>query len=102
MKIITGQNLSASAPLVKDGKRIGVPLEANEYIDCNLTNREPEKGAVIVNCNLTIREYGTDRSETEFADVVYGHFDPDKREYVYLDTPKTDNIRPKEGDNEGL
>lgn len=92
-----GCNFSCHAPLDDSGVKTGVPLDVNAtFTRCNLVNRKPHVDAVLLNCNTTIIEFGVAISETEQADIVYGHYDSDTKEAVYEEAPVITNERPKE------
>ena len=99
-----GQNFALQTPGELAGKKVGVPLypgEACRYVGCNLGNREPAAGSVIIDCNTTIRTFdevvgqivitiddGEDITEDITAGFVHGKLNPETLEYEYKDTPE--------------
>lgn len=106
-------NFSQSAPIDKDGKKIGVPIFPGDstpitFIECNMVNCQPPENATLIRCNTTLRESqiesGTeaitinDRETTikRYVDKIYGRTNPDSLKPEYRTTLEI-KTRPPEG-----
>jgi hypothetical protein len=102
MTVYRNENLAAEQPLEVNGQKVGVPLHEgegpNEYIDCNLQNREPPAGSTVTRCNTALRVTGLNPLPGQvrlagvmvscvwYDDVCYGRWTP--AGYVYPPQPK--------------
>ncbi len=102
MAVYRNENFAAEQPLETNGQKVGLPLHEgegpNEYIDCNLQNREPPAGSTVTRCNTALRQTDVNRVEGEvriqgvmrpcvwYDDILYGRWTP--AGYVYPPQPK--------------